>query len=138
MSESRSPCTREPDARATLTRTVPQTSDEFDSETLGLQSQWEANERARSRSLAARPGHLRLFTNRFPRITASTFGVRRIFCLQKLPAESFDATAAVRLAAAAVGDAVALVAMGLDYSLVRLVRSTSGWRVEYRDLPQRR
>jgi hypothetical protein len=51
--------------------------------------------------------------------------------MQKLPAESFEATAAVRLNAVTPGDAIALVAMGLDYALVRLVRSPDGWRVEH-------
>src|SRR5262249_33679049 len=50
--------------------------------------------------------------------------------MQKLPAETFEATAAVQLSAAAPGDAIALVTLGQDYALVRLVRAAYGWRGE--------
>ena len=47
-------------------RAEPQTSDEFASERLGLQWQWEANEGAGWRSLAAHRGFLRLFAQPLP------------------------------------------------------------------------
>jgi len=120
---------RKPSSRIAATRVEPQTSDEFDSERLGLQWQWEANEGAGWRSLVARQGFLRLFAQSLP-AGANLWSAPHLL-MQKLPAESFEATAAVRLNAVTPGDAIALVAMGLDYALVRLVRSPDGWRVEH-------
>jgi beta-xylosidase len=121
---------RKPSSRIAATHVEPQTSDEFDSERLGLQWQWEANEGAGWRSLVARPGFLRLFAQSLPAGGANLWSAPHLL-MQKLPAESFEATAAVQLNAVASGDAISLVTMGLDYTLVRLVRSPDGWRVEH-------
>jgi beta-xylosidase len=121
---------RKPSSTIAGTHAEPQTSDEFDSERLGLQWQWEANEGPGWRSLVARPGFLRLFAQSLPSGGANLWSAPHLL-LQKLPAESFEATAAVRLNAVAPGDAIALVTMGLDYALIRLVRSPDGWRVEH-------
>jgi beta-xylosidase len=122
---------RKPTVRATGSPAVPQTSDEFATSQLGLQWQWEANPSSRWWSLTARPGYLRLVPQSLPAgATPANLWTAPHLLLQKLPAESFVATAAVGLSRAASGDAIALVAMGLDYALVRLRRTDSGFVVE--------
>ena len=121
---------RKPSTATTAARAEPQTSDEFASERLGLQWQWQANESAGWRSLAAHRGFLRLFPQALPANASNLWSAPHLL-LQKLPAESFDATAAVRLESDTPGTAIALVTTGLDYALLRLVRTTDGWRIEH-------
>lgn len=121
---------RKPAARDAAPLAAPQTTDEFNSDRLGLQWQWEANEGAGWRSLTARSGFLRLIAQPLVDPGANLWSAPHLL-MQKLPAESFDATASVRLDSANPGDAIALVTMGLDYALARLVRTTGGWRVEH-------
>jgi len=120
---------RKPRSRGPVSRTAPQTSDEFDGERLGLQWQWHANARDAWLSLSQRPGVLRLFTQAASAEPHNLWSAAHLL-LQKVPAESFDATAAVRLDARATGESVSLVAMGLDYALIRLGRTDHGWSVE--------
>jgi beta-xylosidase len=120
---------RRPSVRAGGERLTLQTSDDFGAARLGLQWQWEANARAEWYSLSARPGFLRLFAQ--PVSQPPNLWSAPHLLLQKLPAETFDVTAAVALDARAPGDAIGLVAFGLDYALARLVRSETGWRVEH-------
>jgi beta-xylosidase len=108
----------------------PQTTDEFDGSRLGLQWQWEANEGSGWQSLSARPGWLRLFSQPVPGEPANLWNAAHLL-MQKLPAESFDATAAVQLDARAPGEAMSLVVMGMDYALIRLVRTEASWRIEH-------
>ncbi|HKW02710.1 MAG TPA: glycoside hydrolase 43 family protein [Vicinamibacterales bacterium] len=124
------PVFRKPTVRDAGARTAPQATDEFNSERLGLQWQWEANEGEGWRSLTARPGFLRLFAQPLPDRNANLWSAPHLL-MQKLPAESFEANASVRLETTSPGDAIALVTMGLDYALVRLVRTAGGWRLEH-------
>jgi beta-xylosidase len=111
---------------------VPQTGDEFATSRLGLQWQWEANPSPSWWSLTARPGYLRLIPQPLPAgATPANLWSAPNLLLQKLPAESFEATTAVSLTRVASTDAIALVAMGLDYSLIRLRRTDSAFVVEF-------
>jgi beta-xylosidase len=118
-----------PVVRGAVPAAAPQTSDEFDGRRLGLQWQWEANEGSGWQSLSARPGWLRLSAQPIPGAPVNLWNAPHLL-MQKLPAESFDATAAMRLDAHGPGDAVSLVVFGLDYALIRLVRGEVGFRVE--------
>ena len=114
-----------PDAR----RSAPQTSDEFTDGRLGLQWQWQANPKPEWMSLSARPGHLRLIAQPIPGVGANLWNAPHLL-LQKLPAETFEATAAVQMDPRGPADAVSLVVFGLDYALIRLSRGESGWRLD--------
>jgi beta-xylosidase len=120
---------RMPVAIAEQRPVVPQTSDEFGSGRLGLQWQWQANPKPEWTSLSMRPGFLRLFAQPLPGGEANLWSASHLLS-QKLPAETFEATAAVRLNARAAGEAIAMVVFGLDYAEIRLSRTDHGWAVE--------
>ncbi len=73
---------------------MPQTSDEFEEEKLGLQWQWWGEYREEWYSLTAAPGNLRLYAAGAP---AGVMGLydRANLLLQKFPARKFTATAKV-------------------------------------------
>ncbi|HEV2293424.1 MAG TPA: glycoside hydrolase 43 family protein [Tepidisphaeraceae bacterium] len=73
---------------------IPQTSDEFDENTLGLQWQWNANHADDWASLTARPGHLRLRS--LPDAPQSLQNAPNLLC-QKFPARSFSVETEVEL-----------------------------------------
>ena len=87
-----------PDVGRVYPITAPQTSDEFDGQTLGLQWQWNANPRADWVSLSARPGFLRLASVPAPKTrndgTPATKNLYDApnFLLQKFPAPEFTVT----------------------------------------------
>lgn len=103
----------------------PATTDEFDSPTLGLQWQWQANPRTDWYSLAERRGALRLFAQ--PAADENLYHAPNLL-LQKLCAPTFVAT--TELEVEQLGDASAgLVIFGFDYAWVgvrdgRLVQVT--------------
>ncbi|MEP6733754.1 MAG: glycoside hydrolase 43 family protein [bacterium] len=105
---------------------VPQTSDEFDTTSLGLQWQWQGNDQPSWSSL--RRGLLRLIAQPLPSDSANLWSVPSLL-LQKLPAPSFTATTSVRVQA---GDAKAgLVVFGMDYAYVALRRRAGANEIVY-------
>lgn len=107
---------------------VPQTSDEFDADELGLQWQWQANFRDDWWSLAARPGSLRLYTIPSPGETNNLWRVPNLL-LQKLPAPAFTITTRLLFDHLAVGDRTGLVVIGMDYSHLAVERTPAGFRL---------
>lgn len=87
---------KKPDVGRAWPFAVPETSDEFDTEALGLQWQWQANYRREWYSLSENPGHLRLFAQELPAGTSTLYDALNIVC-QKLPAPQFTATAKITL-----------------------------------------
>ncbi len=91
---------------------VPQSSDEFDDQRLGLQWQWHANHRDDWFSLSDRPGWLRL--------NAQHLGSGNLFqspsvLLQKFPAASFAAETQIDPGSLGDGEFAGLVVMGREY-----------------------
>jgi len=121
---------RKPDVGRSDTIAVPQTSDEFDGGTLGLQWQWQANPQPGWYSLSARPGFLRLYgVSQAPGPPSS--GLPGLYdasnlLLQKFPAPAFTATAKLELPRAGPGEAAGLVVMGYDYMWIGLRTSQDG------------
>ena len=125
---------RKPDVGRTWPVAVPQTGDEFDGGTLGLQWQWNANPRARWASLKMRPGFLVLDCMPVP--MARNNGARAgntlydtpNLLLQKFPAPAFTATTSLQFSP--LGDERAgLVVFGFDYAWIGLRRTASGFRL---------
>lgn len=104
---------------------VPQTSDEFDGERLGLQWQWQANEQPGWYALGAPRGSLRLTAQRFPADGSALWGMPGLL-LQKLPAPTFTATTRLTLAAGDSAAQAGLVVFGLDYAYLALRRTAGG------------
>jgi len=117
--------------------TAPQTSDEFDGKTLGLQWQWNANPHSDWASLSAHPGFLRLASVPTPKTRSNeTPAVQNLydapnFLLQKFPAPEFTVTTELEFAPAAEGEFAGLTVFGYDYALLGLRRTADGLRLVY-------
>ena len=97
---------------------IPQTSDDFDSDVLGLQWQWQANPSQTWYSLQENQGKLRLRAQ--PLNPSNNYWFAPYLLLQKLPAPEFTATTCVQLSA---GDCKAgLMIMGMSYAYIALER----------------
>jgi beta-xylosidase len=102
---------------------VPQTSDEFDSPSLGPQWQWHANHNDGWHSLSARKNWLRLFPqpgrpenlNRAPNLL-----------LQKFPARSFTVETLLEFSPQHTGEAAGLVVAGESFASWALEKNDSG------------
>jgi beta-xylosidase len=113
---------KNPDVGKVYPLAAPQTTDEFDSTTLGLQWQWAANFRNEWYSLSARPGWLRLFAFPEPNGAKNLLGVPNVI-LQKLPAPEFAVTAKLDLNHLAAGETAGLVVLGGNYSFAAIERT---------------
>ncbi|MFD2662895.1 glycoside hydrolase family 43 protein [Paenibacillus thailandensis] len=106
---------------------TPQTSDEFETERLGLQWQWQANPSAEWYSCQAKPGYLRLFARPMPEEAATLYGAPQLL-LQKFPALAFAASASVDFGSLAAGDRAGLIVFGYQYSFLGAEIGASGER----------
>jgi beta-xylosidase len=120
---------RKPQVRGAGGPAAPQTSDEFERPTLGLQWQWNANPSARWYSLTARRGVLRLYPQpRAPNVRASPWHQPNVL-VTRLPAERLTATALLDLRGSAPGAASGLAVLGRDTASVAIARSPEGWEI---------
>lgn len=119
---------KKPNVGATHPIEVPQTSDEFDSSTLGLQWQWEANFKSSWYSLNARNGWLRLYSQSPSQKNRNLWTVPNLM-LQKMPAPKYSATAKVDCAALSVGERFGLVVFGLDYSYIGIGKADKDYTI---------
>ena len=108
-------------------RLAPQTSDEFDRGTLGLQWQWFADWQPRWYSLAERPGYLRLFVVSTP-ISVPLYE-RANLLLQKFPAEQFQFTTLLDPAALEPNESAGLVIVGRSTASLTVRRVSAGLRI---------
>ena len=115
---------------------VPQTSDEFDGDRLGLQWQWHANHRAEWYSLSARPGWLRMFPQAVEQVEGGDpdrridLGGAANLLLQKLPARSFVAHTRVELSSRDDGARAGLVVTGREHAALAVRGGGHGARSE--------
>ncbi len=96
---------------------TPQTSDEFDSETLGLQWQWHGAEQDSWASLSEEKGSMRLYPISAPTEKGNIHYTPNLL-LQKLQAPSFTATTAIDASALGCGERAGLVVAGAQYSFL--------------------
>jgi beta-xylosidase len=126
-----------PNVGKTYPITAPQTSDEFDGATLGLQWQWNANPQNDWVSFSARPGFLRLASVPTPKTrTGRKPAVKNLydapnFLLQKFPATEFTVTTELQFAPAAEDEFAGLTIFGYDYALLGLRKTADGLRLVY-------
>jgi len=104
---------------------TPLPRDPFDGPRLALDWQWQANPRAEWSSLTARPGALRLFALAPEEPRPNLWAAPRLL-LQKLPALSFAATAALDAGGLQEGQRAGLLVFGLDYALLAVERVREG------------
>ncbi|MEJ2145033.1 MAG: glycoside hydrolase 43 family protein [Acidobacteriota bacterium] len=110
-----------PDVGQTYPVAVPQTSDDFDAPTLGLQWQWHANPRDDWYSLSANPGFLRLNAVQNLTQNGNLWFVPNLL-LQKFPAPSFTVTTQAEFHAQQDGERCGLVVMGRKWAYLALFR----------------
>jgi beta-xylosidase len=113
---------RKPDVGKDYPLVIPQTSDEFNDQTLGLQWQWHANFDDTWYSLTSNAGELRL--NSVNTITQrGNFWFVPNLLLQKFPAPEFTVTTKVESYIHQEGERCGLVIMGTDWAYIAMEES---------------
>lgn len=104
---------------------TPQTSDEFNDNSLGLQWQWHANPENTWAFPNGPKGYLRLFAAQLPDGFKNYWDVPNLL-LQKLPAPSFTTTTKFTFHPNMNGEKVGLMIMGKSYSYLSLTKKEKG------------
>jgi beta-xylosidase len=99
----------------------PPESDEFNTGSLGLQWQWQANPQSGWYELMPRTGFLRLFAINSSRQQDNLAESPNVL-LQKFPAPDFTATTKIKFTASSDGKRAGLVIMGSDYASVYIMK----------------
>jgi len=107
---------------------VPQTSDEFNSQELGLQWQWHANPKEDWMSLTDRPGWMRLFSVPVPDNEVNLWPVPNLI-LQKFPAPEFTVTARLDFSKLGEGQISGLLIMGQSYSYLAVEKKLDDYHL---------
>lgn len=106
---------------------TPIESDEFNTDTLGLQWQWHANPKLQWSALMRGGNHLRLFA--YPDSGRNLWNTPNLL-LQKFPAPAFTATAKLTYTVdsnAAENKKAGLLIMGSDYAYISISRNQKGY-----------
>lgn len=117
---------KKPDIGKSYPVCIPQTSDEFTENKLGIQWQWEANNRPSWYSLKENSGFLRLYSQRKTSDTIQLWDIPNI-CGQKFPSEVFTVTAKVILSGLLIGEKAGISVFGMDYCYLYAERNTNGY-----------
>jgi beta-xylosidase len=121
---------KKPDVGGEHPFAVPETNDEFDSETLGLQWQWQANWQEEWYSLKSNPGSLRLFAQPLPAGTAALYEAPHVVC-QKIPSPAFKVSVKVTFAPDQLHDMAGLTIFGHEYRYAALRSTDEGVKLIY-------
>ncbi|MDQ0900829.1 beta-xylosidase [Paenibacillus sp. V4I7] len=105
---------KKPDVGRDWPITVPTTSDEFESPSLGLQWQWQANWKTSWYSLKDSPGKLRLYAEPLPIGVSTLYHTPNVLC-QKLPAPALTATAKLTFQPGTTWDRAGFTVFGHEY-----------------------
>lgn len=122
---------KKPNVGRTYAFRTPADSDEFNTDSLGLQWQWHANPQPGWAFPAGSLGLLRLICVPMPEGVRNFWDVPNLL-LQKFPAPEFAATARVNFTPTANGETTGLMVMGTDYAYIALVAEARGFHVVQR------
>lgn len=112
---------------------VPQTSDEFDSDKLGLQWQWHANPQDAWYSLLDQKGSLRLNAVQHLTQKGNLYHAPNLL-LQKFASPAFTATTKMSFKGSLEGERSGLIVMGRKWAYIAVVKEANGLKVGmYRD-----
>ncbi|MDP4273218.1 MAG: glycoside hydrolase 43 family protein [Bacteroidota bacterium] len=106
---------KKPNVGKTYPKATPLTSDEFNSNSLGLQWQWHANPQATWAFPVGNQGYLRLFSYPLPEGYTNFWDVPNLL-LQKFPAPEFTATTKLTFTPNFEGEKTGLIIMGMNYA----------------------
>jgi len=109
---------------------TPVESDEFNTEKLGLQWQWNANPK-QSDGMPSRLGFIRLYAEFMPEDYSNFWQVPNLL-LQKFPSDEFMATTKVDFYSQTKEEKTGLIVMGLNYSHIALVKKEDGFEIQQR------
>ena len=121
---------RRPRVTGSSAITTPATTDEFDSETLGLQWQWHANHKKNWHSLTERRGWLRLFSTHSP--DGNLFQTPSLL-MQKWPARAFEIETVLDCSGLRAGDEAGVVIMGRTHAALAVRRTPQETTLVYRE-----
>ena len=110
---------KKPNVGQSYVKVAPQTSDEFNTNTLGLQWQWQANPQSTWGIPFGNRGVLKLNSISFPDGCKNLWDVPNLL-LQKFPADEFTATAKVTCNLHPDEEKVGLIIMGTAYAYISL------------------
>jgi beta-xylosidase len=116
---------QKPNVGASYPAETPQTSDAFDSDTLGLQWQWYANSQPGWMSLTDNKGSLRLYAVSLPTATPDYRLVPNLL-LQKFCADSFTAITKAVFHPRIIGERSGIVVVGGLFSILAVVKKADG------------
>jgi beta-xylosidase len=119
---------KKPDVGQSYPVSVPQTSDEFNSNELGLQWQWHANPRKEWYSLTENPGHLRLYAVQNLSQNGNLWFVPNLL-LQKFPAPSFTVITKITFHPDQNDEKSGLVLMGKEWAFLALTKTKDGLQI---------
>jgi beta-xylosidase len=119
---------RKPATNGVSSTAIPQTFDEFDSASLGLQWQWEANPQLNWYSLTEQKGWLRLYAQR---VAGSSLWSAPALLLQKFLAPDFAVTVKLDCSSLKNEDRAGLTIFGLNYATVSVRKKGNSLSVLY-------
>ena len=109
---------------------VPQTTDDFDSNKIGLQWQWEALPDDEWYSLSESPGSLRLYAQTIPDTINNLYYIPFVIG-QKFAAESFDAVVKLSFSSQNKFDKTGIIVLGRSYASLSITQNENTYCVEY-------
>jgi beta-xylosidase len=117
---------KKPNVGKQFAKNSPATSDEFNSNAIGLQWQWAANQQANFCFPAGKKyGFLRLFNVPMPDTATNLWMVPNILT-QKFPAPNFTATTKLTFTTRTNDEEVGLIITGIDYAYISLKQTPQG------------
>lgn len=123
---------KKPQVGKTYPITTPVESDEFNSQSLGKQWQWQANPKATWSFFYPEKGVLRLYTQQLPDSARNLWDVPNVL-LQKFPTETFTATTKVTFTPndKIKDEKTGLIIMGQSYAYLGLKNGEKGMELVY-------
>ena len=119
---------KKPDVGRSWPATSLPDSDEFNTDRIGTQWQWQANPQPNWAFPSPALGVLRLIAVPQPDTAHNLWDVPNLL-LQKFPAPEFTVTTKLTFHAQSDGESAGLIVMGLDYAYVGLKHSSGAWFV---------
>jgi len=116
---------KKPNVGKTYSVATPAESDEFNSQMLGLQWQWQANSNPLWYFCAGDKGYLRLFAWQLLGEAKNLWNAPNLL-LQKFPAPDFVVTTKMTFSPYKKGERTGLVIMGLDYATLTIENDENG------------
>jgi beta-xylosidase len=117
---------QKPDISGQFPIANPFESDEFNTDTFGLQWQWQANPKLTWHAMLHDTHYLRLFAEALPEEAKNLWDAGNLL-LQKFPAPDFTATTKMTFMPKGEGRFAGLVVMGQDYACLSMTKTKNGF-----------